>query len=308
MARSIIAVFTTTLALGGCAGVLFGAPISVPNNSFESPVTPFVSLNVDSWQKAPMPDGYGDTNSWNTLVGLFKNDPPGMADHIDNCDGNQAIWLFVVPQAALFQDYDSIDWRSPEPGHAFDATFEVGKSYQLTVGISAPGGAMPQGVTMELSLYYRDTASNLVAVAATSITNTVSIFITNTHFIDFQVGLPMVRPTDPWAGQHIGIQMLSTVDPLVSVPDLSYWDLDNVRLTSTLEPVLQRPAWANNYYQFTLQSEPGLAVEILSASDLTLPRSNWTSLGILTNISGTTPFSDTAASTQPRYYCARRLP
>ena len=43
------------------------------------------------------------------------------------------------------------------------------------------------------SLYYRDAASNMVTVAATTITNSSSLFPTNTHLIDFQMLVPTVR-------------------------------------------------------------------------------------------------------------------
>ena len=114
-----------------------------------------------------------------------------------------------------------------------------------------------------------------------------------------------MRPTDAWAGQHLGIQMLSTVDTNLQG---GYWDLDNVRLSSTLEPVLLNPVRTNNQVQFTLQSEPDLRLEILSATNLTLPLSEWTSLGTLTNTTGTTFFTNPAAGTCRRFYCARRLP
>ena len=44
-----------------------------------------------------------------------------------------------------------------------------------------------------------------------------------------------------------------------------YWDLDNVRLASILEPVLLDPVCTNGQFQFTLRSEPGLRFEILSS-------------------------------------------
>jgi len=178
----------------------------VPNGSFETPVTPFVSVNIDSWQKAAKPDWYVESGGflWDFNVGLFKNTATNSSDHIDNCDGNQAIWLFVVPEVALFPDYDSTDWSNSVPTYAFAATFEAGKSYQLTVGVIGTGGVMQQGATLELSLYYRDAASNKVTVAALSLTNTIAVFTNNTHLLEFQVNVPTVRPGDAWAGQHIG--------------------------------------------------------------------------------------------------------
>jgi len=307
MSRRFLSLVAACAALAAGGTRSQAASLPVPNASFEAPATSYVSVNVDSWQKAPKPDWYVESGGflWIYNIGLFKNTPTNSSDHIDNCDGNQAIWLFVVPEVGLFQDYDSIDARSPVPTHAFNATFDPGKSYQLTVGVIGTGGGMLQGATLELSLYYRDAASNKVTVAAVSLTNTTDVFSNNTHLVDCQVNVPAVRPSDAWAGQHIGVQMLSTVDTNLQG---GYWDLDNVRLSSTLEPVLTNPVWTNNQFQFTLQSEPGLTIEILSATNLALPLSNWTSLGTITNTTGTTPITNPTASTNWRYYCARHVP
>ena len=281
--------------------------INVPNGSFESPVSTYVSVNIDSWQKAAKPDWYVETGGflWSYNTGLFNNTPTNSADHIDNCDGNQLIWLFVVPEVALFQDYDSIDWSGPPPTHAFDATFEAGKSYHLTVGVIGTGGGMMQGATLEISLYYRDVASNQVTVAAVSITNTTSVFSNSTHLVDFDVNLPTVRAGDDWAGQHIGIQMLSTVDTNLQG---GFWDLDNVRLSAILEPTLLNPIWTNGQFQFTVRSEPGLRIEMLSTTNAALPMLDWSSLGTLTNVTGAISFSDSATNWNQRFYRARRLP
>jgi hypothetical protein len=154
-------------------------------------------------------------------------------------------------------------------------------------------------------LYYRDAASNIVTIAAVNITNSTAIFSNNTHLIDFSVDVPPVRSGQVWAGQNIGVHMLSTVS---SNLEGGYWDLDNVRLSSVLEPALVNPVRTNGQFQFTLQSEPGLHFEILAATNASLPLSNWTSLGALTNTEGATLFNDPAANFSRRFYRARRLP
>jgi hypothetical protein len=159
---------------------------------------------------------------------------------------------------------------------------------------------------MELDLYYRDASSNKVIVATTPITNLSTVFSNNTHFVDCTVDTPTVKPGDPWAGRHIGIQMLSTI--VDTNLEGGYWDLDNVRLSSILEPALVAPVWTNGQFQFTLQSEPGLHVEILSTTNLTQPVSAWTSLGIMTNSTGTISFTDPATNLGARFYSARRMP
>ena len=291
--------------------VLRATPIVIPNASFESPATFFVSLNIDSWQKTPQP-GWWDTNAsgdWGTLTGLFKNTAPASVDHIDNCDGNQAMWLFARPEAGLFQDFDSVDWDDPSPTHAFDVRYEVGRAYQLKVGLlvggMGSGGGILPGATLELVLYYRDPSSNRVSVAVTTITNSLSVFTNSTHLLDFSVDVPTVRLSDPWAGQHVGVAFLSTVAPEL---EGGYWDLDNVRLNSTLTPILSSPTLTNGQFQFTLESEPGMAMEILSSTDAALPLSSWDSLGTVTNFAGSIPFVDTNAIFNQRFYRARQLP
>ncbi|MGD0258277.1 MAG: hypothetical protein ABSD29_00460 [Verrucomicrobiota bacterium] len=295
------ALILSQLVLGFVALAAWTAPLQagtiyIPNASFESPVTDYAWPQIDSWQQTP---------SWtNEESGVFLNLPP----YIDNCDGSQAAFLFAAPQAALFQDYDSTDWSNSVPTHAFNATFDVGESYTLTVAVL--GGTnltypMQVGTTLQLSLYYRDASSNMVIVAATTITNSGQLFPTNTHFVDFSVYVPGVRTNDPWAGQNIGVQIASTVSP-----DLAggYWDLDNVRLTETALPALTNPGVTNSQCAFTLQSQPGLSFEILASTNLALPLSNWTSLGTLTNLTGVIPFLDPATNLNRRFYQARQLP
>ncbi len=292
------------------ANSLSAASILVPNASFEAPTALGPTPNISSWQKTPKPDWYDDGGGsflWSQLTGAFKNPPvTSTNDHIDNCDALQAIWLFAVPEVCLFQDYDSMDWNDPAPSHEFDATYEPGKSYHLTVGVIGTGGGMLEDATLELSLYYRDAASNRIACAITSLTNTPTVFSNNTHFIDCMVDVPVVRASDAWAGKKIGIQFLSTVT--TNYLGGGYWDLDNVRLISILAPTLVNPIHTNGQFQFNIQSEPGLACEIFTSTNLTLPTTSWTSLGRLTNSTGTIPFIDTSANLPQRFYQARQLP
>src|ERR1035438_10200694 len=215
--RTLSQLVLAIVALVAWPAPLQAGTIGIPNGSFESPATTFATPLVDSWQQIPPPDFVNQI----FLSGVFTNASPA----IDNCDGNQAAFLFANPQAALFQDYDSTDYTGSVPTHAFNARYDVGKAYTLTVAVL--GGTnvaipMPEGTTLELSLYYRDSASNMVTVAATSITNIYALFSNATpHFIDFQVQAPTVKTSDPWAGQHIGVQLLSTVTAAVS----GYWDL-----------------------------------------------------------------------------------
>src|ERR1051325_1223463 len=176
MNRQIVAIMAGLAFAAGSGEGLRAEAINLPNRSFESPTTPFVNPNIDSWQKSPKPDWYVEdpNHIWTQLTGTFKNPATNTTGHIDNCDGSQAIWLFAVPEVSLFQDYDSVDWDDVQPTHAFNATYQPGNAYRLTVGLlvgTSAGIPMEEGVTLALSLYFRDALSNQVAVATTVVTN-----------------------------------------------------------------------------------------------------------------------------------------
>jgi hypothetical protein len=299
--RYIVTGITCAIGTACAVSTLRSATLPVPNGSFESPPTTLATPFVDSWQQVPQPD-LADQST--LLTGVFSNAAPPL---VDNCEGGQGGFLFAVPGVALFQDYESTDWTHPAPLHAFEATFDRGKSYTLTVAVI--GGTnltipMQEGTTLQLSLYYRDAASNMVSVAVTTITNNGAIFPSGTHFVDFQVQVPTVKASDPWAGRHIGIQLLSTVGfDLMG----GYWDLDNVRLSSAAAPLLLAPGYTNGHFSFTLASETGLAFDILASTNAALPLSNWTSLGTVTNLTGTASFTDSASNAGRRFYRARQL-
>jgi hypothetical protein len=207
-------------------------PIAVPNYSFETPVVnpgP-VDLRIDNWQKSPKPDWWDESQNgpWDQLVGIFPNTAAGQPDHIANLDGNQGAYLFSVPTVGLFQDYDSIDYAGVT--HAFNATFEAGKAYHLAIGFFGGGrDLMPEGATLLLGLYYRDTAGVMNWVATTPITFTKANFPNVTNLVDYYVNLASVKASDPWAGKKIGIGIVSTTPQDKTG---GYWDLDNVRLSS----------------------------------------------------------------------------
>jgi hypothetical protein len=208
------------------ANTLHGASICIPNASFESPQTAFVDVNIDSWQDAPKPWWYDESGGyfWNQLTGVFLNVPPEDPGHIDNCDGLQAAWLFAVPEVELFQD--------------LAATFEVGRAYHLMAGIIGGGGNMKHGVPIEIRLYYREGEDNKVTVGAATYTFDLEAAYIK-HFNDVQLDIPPVGEADPWIGKNIGVQLVSTLSfPEDLDPDTGraggFWDMDNVRLTTTL--------------------------------------------------------------------------
>lgn len=249
------------VALWFASGVGRAENIPLPNPSFENPSTNFVALNIDHWQKSPQPAGYDETGGflWDFNIGVFRNTEPGAFDHLDNIDGTQALYLFSVPGAAIFQDYDTVDYNDTVPSRAFNAKFEPGKFYSLTVAVNGGGGGMPAGAPMEISLYYRDAQGHKVTVGATTVIHSLEAFPVHTHFWDYQVRVPVVKPADAWAGKNIGIQFRSTVSDEMQG---GYWDLDFVRLASGPDPVTitrqgsdLRVAWPTIAgYQYQLES------------------------------------------------------
>jgi len=113
--------------------------------------------------------------------------------------GTQAGYILAVPQVALFQDYNT------SPTHDFNATFEVGKSYDLTVGVFGKPSLAP-GSTLQISLYYLDGLDNKVTVAGTTVTYSAEAFPTTPTFnlVDFGVNVrkcrwAMLGPGGTWA-------------------------------------------------------------------------------------------------------------
>ncbi len=282
-------------------GAMRAGNLYVPNYSFELPDigtnSPYAAPVLASWQNSPQPSWYYPSNfqnaPWTYLAGTFYNVPfPG--EFVDNCDGVQALFLQAIPQVAIFQD--------------LSATFNAGKAYTLTVGLIGGGGNMPVGSTFQLSLYYRDASSNMVTVAATTVTTTAANFPTNTHLVDFQVQVAGVKATDAWAGKSMGIQLLATPDFNNPAQWGGYWDADNVRLVETTVLSLVNPAKVGGHWQFSGQSEPGVVFQILATTNLNLPGTSWTSLTTLTNVTGSIPFVDSTTGLGQRFYMARQLP
>src|SRR5262249_22042400 len=147
--------------------------IYVPNASFETPVTTNVDIRTDSWQNQPQsaffdPSQFGG-QPWDTLMGRFANTDPGSFDHLQNIDGTQAAYIFTFPWAGLLQDFTSVDW-SGATNRAFNATFDVGRSYHLTAGItSSSNQPLTNGASIEMSLYYRGASNQVVVVGSTNI-------------------------------------------------------------------------------------------------------------------------------------------
>jgi hypothetical protein len=264
---------------------------------------------VDSWEMTPQPLWYDEGTfggPWSQLTGVFLNTTNGSPDHIANLDGDQAMYLFALPEVGVFQDYDSIGGTNSSPSNEFDATYQVGRSYELTIGV-VPSFTQPptNGATLLLSFYYRDGSSNRVSLASAVITNNASTFVTLTNLVDVSVALGPVLPGQAWSGAHVGVEIRSTVgfDAIGGI-----WDVDNVRVTESVAPSLSAPSWDNGQFEFVLLSNPGAAFEILTTADASQALSNWTSLTMVTNVTGSINVQDSETGGGRRFYVARQLP
>jgi len=293
-----------------CQTAARAVSLFVPNASFESPATEFVDTRIDAWQKTPKPFWFDESGGyvWDQLTGVFSNLAAGSADRIQNCDGQQAMWLFAVPEVGVFQDSVAIGPTSPVPGPPFEARFEVGTAYTLTVGVLGGLGTMREGASMEASLYYLDDAGGRPAVAVTELVYSPALFANpegKKLLVDFEVHVPPVQAADPWANRPMGIQFLSTIQPELAS---GYWDLDNVRLSSVIAPAVVEVGSTDGQFTLVLRGEPGARLEILAAPDPRSEPAGWTSLGIVENPSGTVRFVDADTTRSARFYRVRHLP
>jgi len=215
------------------AGSALADSIPVPNGSFESQSgvgQPFgVNIFIDSWQKAPNP-GYPETNGfyWIQSAGVFVATSPNNPNPYSNLLGTQAAYILSLPGAGLFQDDQTTDWSGATNG--LNATYQPGLAYQLTLGVF--GKSMVENYSsLQLSLYYRDGANRITIGSPTTITFNTTTFNPSGPFtlVDFSANVPVVQPTDAWAGKNIGIYISS-----VTGDGSGYWDMDNVRLVSAV--------------------------------------------------------------------------
>jgi len=230
--RSIVTIFASaTLTFISVAAR--ADSIVVPNGSFESQSgagQPFgVNVLIDSWQKPPNP-GYPETNGffWIQSAGVFVGTAPSNPNPYSNLLGTQAAYVLSLPGAGLFQDDQTTDWSGSMNG--LNAIYQPGFSYQLTIGLF--GKSMVQNFSsLQLSLYYRDGANRITIGSPTTITFNTTTFNPSGPFTlqDYSVNVPVVQPTDAWAGKNIGIAISS-----VAGDGSGYWDMDNVRLVSTV--------------------------------------------------------------------------
>jgi hypothetical protein len=210
--------------------------IPVPNYSFESPTVadapPYAGTEIDDWTKSPAPAWWtatpGNTSlSWAECSGEFVNVPFAPVAGADGNQPAQLAFMFAVPGYELYQTLGN--------------TYQVGKSYQLTVGIQGGGYYMPAGTPMAIELYYPDASGDRISVGSLPVSNNNSAG-SITQLTDYTLTIPAVAAGDAWAGQPIGIDLVQTISPdtyqgLVQAAGTSgYWDIANVRLNATPEP------------------------------------------------------------------------
>lgn len=308
--RSWVLALVLTAAWGGSTPAS-AASLNVPNFSFEAPqvpdTAPYAGPEMDAWQKTHQPAWYDPRQNsdtpWEYLSGQFYNVPfPG--SYIENADQSQAAFLFAVPEVGIFQDYDSVYGTNTTPTHAFNAAYKPGKAYTLTASLLGGGGGMLPGATIQLGLYYKDANSNMVIVASTTVTNSPEVFTTNTLFKDFTVSTLIVRETNAWAGQHIGIRLLSTTAFELA---RGYWDVDNIRLVEIGGMTLSIKVNNAGESIIWVNGLPASVFELQSRTNLSTSGSAWESLGVYTNTTGTLTITNAPSASAARFFRARAL-
>lgn len=269
-ARGLLAVLGPGLAAATVS-------LPVPNASFELPATPFVDTRIESWIKTPKPADYDESGGrlWDQLNGVFKNTNPGKADHIDNIDGNQAAYLFAVPETG-------ISLEGTEVGGSFPVRFSIGDTFNLTVGVIGGGGNMAEGAGLRVELYALGDRGVRIPVRSTNVLYSKDQFPATTHFVDVSVSTPEVSAADAWAGRPLGIGIYSSVTEESGLAG-GYWDLDHVRLTASRPDTFSLGyALTEGNLQVVWPGAAGTRYQVQTSPDL----GSWTNLGAPLNGTG----------------------
>ncbi len=205
--------FAGALALGsvvlGTSVPAVAELIPINNPSFESPSVAPGGVSVFSHD-------VNDTDVWvdgQSGSGVFNNAGPAYGNAITNQDGLQLAFTSNLTDRNMFQDVTG-------------STYEVNKSYTLTIGWAArsdsPGAADD---TMEMRLFSRTPSFTVLGAAPVRYGD-----LSNTQLTDYTLSIPTVQSGDSWAGQQIGIWLY------VTSGNGGSWTLDNVRLEATAVP------------------------------------------------------------------------
>lgn len=182
--------------------------IPIANYSFEYPV---IDLNDNPFYAIPIIAQWREIDldmEYSSFTGTFKNTPTDANDHIGNPDGDQLGLLWNGLGNALEQE--------------LAATYQVGKSYQLTIATClSTRYTPPPNSSLNLVFYYiYGTEFRNIAMASIPVESVVTRTLR-----DFSLTLPTVNAGDQWAGKNIGIAIRPATGP-----GFGYWDLDNIRL------------------------------------------------------------------------------
>jgi len=207
------AVYTLFLGVSVSA---WGAPVEIPNYSFEAPPVvrdaqnPFGALPyIDDWDETAI--GTDDELDQNT--GVFLNTCFRESDHITNIDQDRAGFVSSLIGNAVRQELIA----TYEIGAAYTFTIAVGKSLTFSAG---------DAEELEVALYYFDGGIEQV-IASTMVTGAE---VGANMLVDVSVSIPAVDPDDVWAGAPIGLLIRpSTTDPDDEL-DEGFWNIDNARL------------------------------------------------------------------------------
>lgn len=217
------------LGVCGLAGVAAGGPITVSNNSFESPNAGFASPTSDNWS----PNGGNNTGQFTNLAADTPVDVGGgqtvLAKRITNADGNQLAYIAANTPASGAYEFSQY-LVSPLP----PASYLPGQSYTLSVGIAVSSVQPPDaGSKITIELYYLDTGGARQPVALTPIVNDTPTGLRNDFLKYFTAQTPVVAANALYANKPIGI-LLTTAGN--STTTGGTFDMDNVTLTSVPEP------------------------------------------------------------------------
>jgi hypothetical protein len=198
--------FAVAIALGAAAPAV-AESVAVGNPSFESPSV--AAGGYELFTNAVTPDVWVDMASGS---GVFNNAGGPFGNEITNQHELQLAFMNCVTDENIFQD--------------MTAVYEVGKSYELTIGLAARSDA-PAGAddAMELRMFTRTPEFAVLGTTPVRYGD-----LSNTALTDYTVTIPTVQSTDAWANQPIGIWLY------VTSGTGGAWTLDNVRLTATAVP------------------------------------------------------------------------
>lgn len=214
MLRPIFSRVCTIVVLASCS-LAVADTITVPNASFESP-----GVSGSPYYAALPINAEPATGDWGwsgNFAGVVYNNG-NYTSTLTNADGYQfgALDYSATLGSSLSQD--------------LNATYQMGKSYKLTVGIAnrsdIPGNS---GDQMDIRMFWRSLDGSAYGVLGT--TTATKSELSTTLLKDYSVVVPTIQNGDAAVGNIIGIWLQTT-----TASASGSWSLDNVRLEMTSVP------------------------------------------------------------------------